>query len=58
MAELYDASDEVGERIESYTAGLQYEFKDEFLPKGMPQVITFKVVEENGEVVDILDMDY
>lgn len=45
-------------KVEYYKAGLQYEFADEYLPNGLPQVIVFKVVEADGEVEDVLDLDY
>lgn len=45
-------------KVEYYSGVIQYEFKDEFLPKGLPSSIMFKVVESDGEVEDIIDIDY
>lgn len=45
-------------KVEYYGGAIQYEFEDEFLPDGLPSYITFKVVEVDGEVEDIIDIDY
>ena len=44
--------------VEYYNGVIEYGFEEEFLPEGLPRQITFKVVEVDGVVEDIIDTDF
>lgn len=63
MPELYDASDEVKsdscveDGVYWVPAYIQYEWRAECLPEGMPKRVNLKVVVVDGVVDDIIDED-
>ena len=46
------------DELEIFRGVIQYDITDEHLPEGLPRVIEFKCLVEDGEVIDILDTDY